>query len=99
MRGLAERALRHGVALSSHQVGSMFTGFFRAEPVRDYADAKTCDLQAFARYHRAMLSAGVYLAPSQFEAAFVSIAHDPATIERTLDAADGAFAAVRHPAE
>ncbi len=99
VRGLAERALRHGIPFSSHQVGSMFTGFFRAEPVHNYADAKACDLARFARYHSGMLERGVYLAPSQFEAGFVSIDHDAATIERTLTAADGAFAALRHSAE
>ncbi|MCA9690007.1 MAG: glutamate-1-semialdehyde 2,1-aminomutase [Nannocystaceae bacterium] len=92
--GIAERAERHKIPFTSNQVGSMFTGFFRAGEVASYADARASDLEQFAAFHRGMLQRGVYLAPSQFEAAFVSIAHDPATIERTLQAVDGAFAAL-----
>jgi glutamate-1-semialdehyde 2,1-aminomutase len=92
--GLGERAAKHGVALSSTQVGAMFCGFFRGGEVWDYEDAKGSDTARFAAFHREMLARGVYLAPSQFEAAFVSTSHDAAAIERTLAAADGAFAAV-----
>ena len=73
----------------------MFGFFFQAEPVHDYAEAKRSNLDQFARWHREMLARGVYLAPSQFEAAFVSTAHDDAAIEQTLAAADAAFAALR----
>jgi glutamate-1-semialdehyde 2,1-aminomutase len=59
-----------------NRVGSMFTGFFRGGEVHDYSAAKGSDLAAFGRFHREMLARGVYLAPSQFEAAFVSAAHD-----------------------
>jgi glutamate-1-semialdehyde 2,1-aminomutase len=70
----------------------MFGFFFQADPVHDYAEAKRSNLDHFTRWHREMLCRGVYLAPSQFEAAFVSTAHDDATIEQTLAAADAAFA-------
>jgi glutamate-1-semialdehyde 2,1-aminomutase len=72
----------------------MFGFFFQAEPVWDYADAKRSDTARFARFHQEMLARGVYLAPSQFEAAFVSTAHDDAAIEQTLAAADAALAAI-----
>lgn len=92
--GLAARAAAHGVPLATGRVGSMFTGFFRPGAVHNYDDAKTSDLAAFSAFHHEMLARGVYLAPSQFEAAFVSVAHDAAAIEHTLAAADAAFAAV-----
>jgi len=69
----------------------MLTGFFTADPVRDYASAKRSDTEAFARYFRSMLSRGVYLAPSQFELAFVSLAHGEPEIQQTLEAARAAF--------
>jgi glutamate-1-semialdehyde 2,1-aminomutase len=96
-RGLAERAAAAGVAFTGNRVGSMFTGFFRAGEVWSYEDAKGSDLDRFARWHREMLRRGVYLAPSQFEAAFVSMAHDEGLIAQTLDAAAGAFAAIAAP--
>lgn len=92
--GIAAAAERSGIALTTNRVGSMFTGFFRAGEVTSYADAKGSDTALFGRFHREMLARGVYLAPSQFEAAFVSIAHDAATIERTVDAAAAAFATI-----
>ncbi len=90
--GLAARAEKHGIAWFGHQVGSMFGGFFNAGEVWCYADAKKSDTDQFARFHTGMLRRGVYLAPSQYEAAFVSTAHDEAAIAHTLDAADAAFA-------
>jgi glutamate-1-semialdehyde 2,1-aminomutase len=92
--GLLARARRHGVPLTGNRVGSMFTGFFRTGEVCNYADAKACNLDAFATWHQEMLSRGVYLAPSQFEAGFVSTAHDDGIIGLSLDAADAALAAV-----
>ncbi len=92
--GLAERAKAAGIPFTSNRVGSMFTGFFRDGAVHDYDDAKKSDLPRFAQWHGEMLARGVYLAPSQFEAAFVSIAHDDAILEATLAAAEAAFAAV-----
>ena len=77
------------VPLYATRVGSMFTGFFVPEGVEvwDYASAKKADTARFARFHRAMLDRGVYLAPSQFEAGFVSIEHDDGLIRRTVEAA------------
>ena len=92
--GIGERAARHGIDLRSNQVGAMFCGFFRAGEIRNYVDAAGSDTARFGQFHREMLARGVYLAPSQFEAAFVSVRHDAAAIERTLAAADGAFAAI-----
>lgn len=92
--GLESRALRAGVPVVMNRVGAMFTAFFRAGEVHDYDDARGSDLAAFAEFHREMLTCGVYLAPSQFEASFVSLAHDDAAVDHTLAAADAAFAAV-----
>jgi glutamate-1-semialdehyde 2,1-aminomutase len=93
--GLAERAHAAGVPWCVNRVGSMFTGFFQAGPVRDYAEAKRSDAAVFARFHAEMLARGVYLAPSQFEAAFVSCAHDDAIVDATLLAAEAAFATLK----
>jgi glutamate-1-semialdehyde 2,1-aminomutase len=93
--GLAARAAAAGVPYTSNRVGSMLTGFFQGGAVTNYQDAKRSDTAAFARFHQAMLARGIYLAPSQFEAAFVSVAHDEATIDFTLDAAAEAFARVK----
>jgi glutamate-1-semialdehyde 2,1-aminomutase len=92
--GLVERAKAAGVPYTGNRVGSMFTGFFRDGEVWNYEDAKQSDLSRFAQWHGEMLARGVYFAPSQFEAGFVSIAHDDAIIESTLSAAEAAFAAV-----
>ncbi|MDA0256143.1 MAG: glutamate-1-semialdehyde 2,1-aminomutase [Chloroflexi bacterium] len=79
----AEAAARASVA----RVGSVLTLFFRESPPRDFAEARQSDTAAFARFHRAMLARGVYLPPSQFEAWFVSLAHDEALVDRTVEAA------------
>jgi len=68
-------------------------GFFCAGPVREYADAKTADTARYARFYHAMLDRGVYLAPSQFEAAFVSLAHGDADLDHAARAAADAMAA------
>jgi glutamate-1-semialdehyde 2,1-aminomutase len=75
-------------------VPGLLTVFFRAEPVRDYADAADTDREAHAAWCRALLANGVYAPPSQFEAWFPSLAHDDAAVERTLEAAAAAFAAL-----
>jgi glutamate-1-semialdehyde 2,1-aminomutase len=69
----------------------MFALFFSEEPVRDWESASTCNTDRHAAYFRSMLEAGVYLAPSQFEAVFLSAAHTDADIGATLDAARKAF--------
>ncbi len=82
--GLAE--LAQGRPLQVAAVRGLVTLFFSPEPVTDFAGAAACDLEAHARFCRALLARGIYPPPSQFEAWFVSLAHDEATIERTLDA-------------
>jgi len=72
----------------------MFCAFFTRGEVYDWTTAAACDTKAFARYFLAMLEAGVYLAPSQFETAFVSIAHTEADLDRTIAAARSAFKAL-----
>jgi glutamate-1-semialdehyde 2,1-aminomutase len=89
--GIGALAKEAGVPLIANRVGSMFTGFFTAEPVTDYASAKKADTKRFGKFFHAMLDHGVYLAPSQFEAAFVSLAHDDRAIDRTLEAAKTAL--------
>jgi glutamate-1-semialdehyde 2,1-aminomutase len=93
--GLASAAARAGVPLTVNRVGSMFTAFFTAGPVTDYASAKKADLAAFGRFFRALLERGVYLPPSQFEAAFLSTAHTENDIATTLEAAAQALTALR----
>jgi len=89
--GLTEAAKQSGVAVHCNQVGTMFALFFSEQPVRDWQSASTCNTDRYAAYFRSMLEAGVYLAPSQFEALFLSAAHTDADIEATLDAARKAF--------
>jgi glutamate-1-semialdehyde 2,1-aminomutase len=92
--GFAAAAAEAGVSTFSNRVGSMCTAFFTAAPVVDWTTAASSDRAAFGRFFHAMLEEGVYLAPSQFEAAFVSYAHSDEIIERTIDAARKAFAKV-----
>jgi glutamate-1-semialdehyde 2,1-aminomutase len=93
--GLAGLARERGIPMVSNRVGSMFTGFFSESEVFDYASAKKSDTGRFGRFFHAMLDGGVYLAPSQFEAAFLSTAHDGRALDRTLEAARRAFAALQ----
>ncbi|MBM4124299.1 MAG: glutamate-1-semialdehyde-2,1-aminomutase [Nitrospira sp.] len=92
--GLGEAAKRAGVPLTQTRVGSMLGAFFTRGPVVDYASAKQSDTQRYAKFFHAMLDRGVYFAPSQFEAAFLSAAHTPADVEKTLLAARAAFKSV-----
>ncbi len=93
--GVAQEAARAGVALTTNRVGSMWTWFFTKGPVTNFASAAKSDTQAFGRFHRAMLDGGIWLPPSQFEAAFMSYAHTDADIEATIAAAREAFASMR----
>jgi len=85
--GLTAAARAAGVPVTLNREASMLTGFFTAGPVTDYATAKTSDTQRYAVFFRGMLARGIYLAPSQFEAMFVSLAHTNDDIDRTVDAA------------
>ena len=92
MDGLQAAARRHGVALRTRHLGSMFGLFFSDQLPRGFDEVMACDAERFARFFHAMLDRGVYLAPSAFEAGFVSAAHGEAEIRATLEAADAAFA-------
>jgi glutamate-1-semialdehyde 2,1-aminomutase len=95
--GLTERlaaGLREAAGDRPVQVASapgLLTPFFSAKPIRDFAGASACDLEAYGRFCRALLDRGIYPPPSQFEAWFVSLAHDEAAIDRTAEAASEAF--------
>lgn len=90
-RGLSQANEKLGMELAFNRVGSMFTTFFTPGPVTDFAGAKASDTSSFGSYFRAMLEEGVYLAPSQFEAAFVSLAHSEDHIEATIVAHERAL--------
>ncbi|MGC8507444.1 MAG: glutamate-1-semialdehyde 2,1-aminomutase [Thiomonas sp.] len=92
LRGLDAAAARHGVTFRTDSEGGMFGFYFAAELPRNYPDMARADVDIFKRFFHAMLDRGVYLAPSMYEAGFVSAAHDDAVIDATLHAADGAFA-------
>jgi glutamate-1-semialdehyde 2,1-aminomutase len=93
--GLRAAAEAAGIPLFLTRVGSMFCTLFSGEKVVDYASAKRCDSNRYALFFQAMLQNGVYLAPSPFEAAFVSLAHSEQDIERTIEAAEAAFSTLR----
>jgi glutamate-1-semialdehyde 2,1-aminomutase len=92
--GVAAEAARAGVPLTLNRVGSMWTWFFTAGSVTDYAQAAQSDTAAFGRFHHAMLNQGVWLPPSQFEAAFLSTAHGKEEVATTIAAAKEYFSAV-----
>ncbi len=85
-QGMVRIAREAGLPATGHQVGTMFSLFFAEGPITTYADAKGSDTDLYARFFHAMLEAGVYLAPSQFEAAFLSTAHTDEIIDFTLEA-------------
>lgn len=89
--GLADAARHAEAEVTINRVGSLMTVFFTAGPVTDYASARTSDAERYGRFFRAMLDHGVYLAPSQFEALFVSAAHGSAEVAQTVEAAREAF--------
>jgi len=93
--GLREAARDSGVVACVNQLGSMFTVFFGVEAVHDYAGAIRSDTRLFARYFQGMIERGVYLPPSQFETAFISLAHGEAEVEETLAAARQVFSSLR----
>jgi glutamate-1-semialdehyde 2,1-aminomutase len=91
--GLCAAARKRGVNFSAQSVGGMFGLYFAATPPTSYAEVMKCDKDAFNRFFHAMLEKGLYLAPSAFEAGFVSAAHSDADIAATIAAADSIFAA------
>jgi glutamate-1-semialdehyde 2,1-aminomutase len=92
--GVAAAGDRAGVPLTTNRVGAMFTWFFNSAPVTDFATAAQSDTGHFAAFHQAILNAGVWLPPSQFEAAFMSTAHTDEDIAQTIDAASQAFTSI-----
>ncbi len=85
--GLLSAAKEAGHEVSGGQISAMFGMFFTGEKVKNYDDAKKSDLEKFSRFHRGMLERGIYLAPSQFEAGFTSLAHSEEDVEQTIAAA------------
>ena len=93
--GLESAAREAGVKIQAHQAGSMFSIFFNEGKVKDYASSAASDQEAFKVWFRAMLEQGIYLAPSQFETLFLSLVHTDEDIDRTIAAAEKAFAQVK----
>ena len=89
--GLEEAARSAGLKIVVNRVGSMGSIFFTEEPVRDFASAKTSNGEMFKAYYVNMLEQGIYLAPSAFEASFVSTAHDGESIQKTIRCAEKSF--------
>ncbi len=95
--GLADAADEVGVPLTINRIGSILSGFFCDHPVRSFADVQATDIACFKRYFAGMLERGVYLAPSAYEAMFVSLAHSDADIEWTVQAARESLQAAIQP--
>ncbi len=95
VEGVAAAAKEAGVALCHNRVGSMFTWFFNQGPVTDWDSASKSNTEAFGKFFRSMLDNGVYLPPSQYEAAFLGATHTEDDVQRTIAAAKQAFAAMR----
>jgi glutamate-1-semialdehyde 2,1-aminomutase len=91
VQGLKNEAKKSSVVFSAQSIGSMFGLYFRASPPTSFAEVMQCDKDRFNRFFHAMLERGVYLAPSAYEAGFVSAAHGSAEIDATLAAARAAF--------
>ena len=95
VKGVFEAAKDAGIAVTANRVGSMFTWFFTPKTVSDWESAATSDTEAFGNFFRSMLDSGIYLPPSQFEAAFLSAAHTDEDVEETVAAAREAFAGMQ----
>ena len=93
--GLQAIADEYEIPFSTQSIGGMFGFFFHPGPVHDFAGAQQSDAEAFRCFHAAMLEGGVYLAPSPYEAGFISLAHRPRDIAETLDSARQALSRVR----
>ncbi|NQS92396.1 MAG: glutamate-1-semialdehyde 2,1-aminomutase [Chloroflexi bacterium] len=90
-QGVAQIALENGIPIKQTAVGTMFSTFFTEQEIKDWPSVKTCDTNRFGKYFQKMLEAGIYLAPSQFEAGFMSTAHNEDIIDKTIDAVGIAF--------
>jgi glutamate-1-semialdehyde 2,1-aminomutase len=85
--GMKDAARKAGIPVQFQRIGSMFCGYFTDQPVHNLSDAMKSDRERFGRYFHGMLAEGIYLAPSQFEAGFISVAHSPEDIDATVTAA------------
>merc|ERR1712178_106166 len=92
INGILDAAREAGHAVTGGHISGMFGFFFTEGPVKCFADAAKSDTEKFARWHRGMLERGVYLAPSQYEAGFMSLAHTEADVEHTIAMAKEVFA-------
>jgi glutamate-1-semialdehyde 2,1-aminomutase len=95
VQGFREAAARAGVPFTADAAGTMWGYFFNAEPVRDFAGAKASDAALFRRFFHAALERGVYLAPSPYEAAFMSAAHGDEVVDEALERLEDALRAAR----
>jgi glutamate-1-semialdehyde 2,1-aminomutase len=93
--GLTDAAKNAGVAVTINRVGSIMSCFFTDKPVRNFTDVQSTDIERFKKFFAAMLNRGIYLAPSAYEAMFVSIAHTSEDIEKTIEAAKSSFAQIK----
>jgi len=93
--GMREAARSAGVPFRFNSCGSMFCGYFIGEPVYNLADAMKSDRERFKKFFHGMLEAGIYFAPSQFEAGFISLAHTAEDIDKTVRAAAGVMRTLR----
>jgi glutamate-1-semialdehyde 2,1-aminomutase len=91
---MAKAFAASGVPAYTNRAGSMWTTFFQKGPVTDYASAKRSDTRRYAKYFHGLLERGVYIAPSQYEAGFVSLAHTKRDLDRTVAAAKAALASL-----
>jgi glutamate-1-semialdehyde 2,1-aminomutase len=89
--GLSDAAKDAGVPVTINRVGSIMSCFFTDRPVRNFADVQSTDIKRFRRFFAEMLRQGIYLAPSAYEAMFVSLAHTKQDVEKTIKAAQNAF--------
>lgn len=94
INGILDAGTAAGHAVCGGSVGGMFGFFFTEGPVTCFEEASNSDLEKFARWHRGMLERGVYLAPSQYEAGFMSLAHTDEDVEKTIAAAKEVFATI-----
>ncbi len=94
VQGVGQAAQKSGIPIQQTAVGTMFSTFFTENEIKDWPTVKTCDTERFGKYFHKMLEAGIYLAPSQFEAGFMSTAHDQKIIDKTIGAVDSAFQAI-----
>ena len=93
--GLANAAGNAGIAVTINRVGSIMSCFFTDRPVRNFADVRSTNIRQFKRFFAEMLKQGIYLAPSAYEAMFVSLAHTEKDIEKTIEAAKNSFRKIK----